>query len=151
MASDDSYITTEIPVIRTREDLEGLKKRAMNGSPDAQCAVADICADDSRADFFDAKEAVFWYEKAALQGHTRAQWLFGASYFQGIGAEQDMDAAELWLLKSAQGGNADGQYTLGGFYFMKPDIVKAQYWIEKAAEQGHGEAKAMFGAINQLL
>ena len=149
-SSDDSYVTAKIPVIRTREDFDSLKFSAMNGPPEMQCAVADIYADDSRAEFFNVAEAAVWYEKAAEQGHSRAQWLLGLCFFQGNGFSQDLDQAEYWLNKSAQGGDADGQYTLGGFYFMKPDIVKAKYWIEKSANQGHEEAKTMLGAVCQL-
>jgi len=138
-------------MLQTKEDFEALKRKAANGDPETQCAVADVYADDSRAEFYDASQAVIWYEKAAAQGHTRAQWLLGAGYFQGIGIEKDMEKAEYWLLKSAQAGDADGQYTLAGYYFMKPDIVKAEYWIEKAIEQGHEEAKAMLGAIKHLI
>ena len=135
----------------TIQDFDNLKKEAMNGNPEAQCAVADLCADDSRVEFFSVADAVYWYEKAAEQGHTKAQWLFGACYSQGIGVEKDTDKAEFWLLKSAQNGDIEGQYSLGGFYFMKPDIVKAAYWIEKAADQGHEEAKTMLLAVKHLM
>jgi hypothetical protein len=138
-------------MIRNYEDFEALKRKAADGDKDAQCTLADIYADDTRVNTYDVNQAVFWYEKAALQGHTKAQCLLGASYFQGMGVAQDTEKAEQWLIKSAQGGDADGQYTLGGFYFMKPDIVKAKYWLEKAAEQGHEESKTMLPAINQLL
>jgi len=151
MENTNEYGTTLVPVIRTREDFEALKRKAMGGDPSSQCAVADICADNSREEFFDVAEAAYWYEKAAEQGLTRAQWLVGLCYFQGAGIEQDAEKAETWLLKSAQSGDADGQYTLGGFYFMKPDLVKADYWLEQAVEQGHAEAKIMLGAIKSLL
>jgi hypothetical protein len=135
----------------TRHDFEILKKEAEGGNPDAQCAVADLCADDSRVEFFSVADAVYWYEKAAEQGHTKAQWLLGACYSQGLGVVQDSDKAEYWLLKSAQSGDIEGQYSLGGFYFMKPDIVKAEYWIGQAAAQGHKEAKDMLSALKHLM
>ena len=137
--------------INSLEDFEALKRSAKDGDAEAQCAVGDICADDSRVDVFDVIEAAYWYEKAAMQGHTRAQWLIGACYLQGIGVNKDVEKAENWLLKSAQSGDTDGQFTLGGYYFMKPDIVKAAFWIEKAATLGHEDAKNMLGAIKQLM
>jgi TPR repeat protein len=141
-----------IPIIRSREEFELLKERASQGDPKDQCAVADICADYSRAEFFDAAEAARWYAKAAEQGHPRAQGLLGMFYASGIGGvEKDMDKAEQWLLKSARNGDADGQYALAGIYTMKPDLVKAEYWLEKSAEQGNNEAVAMLGAIKLLL
>jgi len=144
------YETSMVPVMKTREEFASLKITAENGAPEMQCAVGDICADDTRAELFNVAEAAYWYEKAALQGHTRAQWLLGASYAQGIGVDRDAEKAEYWLLKSAQSGDADGQYTMAGYYFMKPDIVKAKYWIDRAVEQGHGEAKAMQDAVSHL-
>ena len=135
----------------TNRDFETLKREAISGDMDAQCALADIYADDTQIDFFDVDEAVFWYDKSAKQGHTRAQWLLGACYSQGIGVEKDAEKAEHWLLKSAQSGDAEGQYSLGGFYFMKPDIVKAEYWIGKAADNGHVEARTTLEAVKRLL
>jgi TPR repeat protein len=132
------------------EAFEALIKEAENGNSQAQCTVGDIYADDLR-EVFDLEKAVYWYKKAAEQGHTKAQWLLGASYAQGIGIGKNLAEAERWLLKSAGGGDADGRYTLGGYYMMmKPDIVKAKYWLEKAAEQGHEEAKAMLPKIRFL-
>ena len=131
-------------------DFKAILIDAKSGEMEAQCAVADIYADDSRVNTYNITEAVYWYEKAAEQGHSRAQWLLGACYSQGIGVDVNQEKAELWLLKSAQAGDAEGQYTLGGFYFMKPDIVKAEYWMEQAAEQGHGEAKNALAAITRL-
>ncbi|MDR2571072.1 MAG: sel1 repeat family protein [Oscillospiraceae bacterium] len=133
------------------KSINDLKSKAESGDMEAQCYLADLYADDSRVDTFNITEAVYWYEKAAEQGHSRAQWLLGACYSQGVGVSKDLDKAESWLLKSAQAGDADGQYTLGGFYFMLPDIVKAEYWIGLAAEQEHGEAKAALVAIKQLM
>jgi TPR repeat protein len=132
------------------EAFEALKREAENGSSQAQCTVGNIYADDMR-EVFDVEKAVYWYKKAAEQGHTKAQWLLGASYAQGIGITKDLAEAERWLLKSAGSGDADGQYTLGGYYMMmKPDIVKAKYWLEKAVLQGHEEAKAMLPNIQLL-
>jgi hypothetical protein len=45
-----------------------------------------------------------------------------------------------WFNKSAEQGDAEGQYGLGMYYFDKPDFVKAEQWIRKAAENGHPEA-----------
>jgi len=132
-------------------NINELLVKASNGDKEAQCAIADIYADNSRVDTFNIAEAVYWYEQAAEQGHSRAQWLLGACYSQGLGVSADTEKAEFWLLKSAQSGDAEGQYSLGGFYFMLPDIVKAEYWLGLAAEQNHVEAKAALASIRQLL
>ena len=130
---------------------ETLIIKALAGDPEAQCAIADLYADDSRAELFNVAKAVAWYEKAAEQGHAKAQWILGTSYAQGMGVDKDPAKAEHWLIKSAQSGDTEGQYMLGGYYFMKPDIMKAAYWLEKASDQGHGEARIMLQAVNLLL
>ena len=132
------------------EAFEALIREAENGNSQAQCSVGDIYSDDMR-EVYDLEKAVYWYKKAAEQGHTKAQWLLGACYAQGMGVSKNLSEAERWLLKSAGGGDADGQYFLGGYYMMmKPDIVKAKYWLEKAVEQGHEEAIAMLPNIRLL-
>jgi TPR repeat protein len=147
--SNGSFAASKIPIIRTYEDFKTLKEKAESGDSESQCFLADIYADKSR-EFFNEKEAFLWYKKAA-EFHTRAQWLLGACYFQGIGTEKDMDKAEYWLGKSASSENADGQYALAGYYFMNPkrDIAAAKHWIDKAIEQGHAEAKLMLEVINK--
>jgi len=149
---DSSWGSAAVPVVRTREDFDALKQKALEGNPVIQCQVADICADYSRSDFYDVAEAAHWYEKAAAQGNTRAQWLLGLFYFQGLGGlRQDNEKAEEWLLKSAHSGDVDGQYALGGFYSMKPDLVKAEYWLEKAVDGGNPEARVMLDGVRLLL
>jgi TPR repeat protein len=139
-----------VPIVRSREDFEELKRKASYGDPALQCAVGDICADYNRTEFLNFPEAVYWYKKAAEQGNSRAQWLLGVSYSQGIGVEVDTVKGEQWLLKSAEIGDADGQYALGGFYSLKNDYTKAALWMGKAAKQGHKEASAMLGALEIL-
>ncbi|MDR2590321.1 MAG: sel1 repeat family protein [Oscillospiraceae bacterium] len=131
--------------------ISAITNKANNGDVDAQCTLADIYADDTNLEIFDVSKAVYWYERVAEQGHTRAQWLLGACYSQGIGIGVDQEKAEHWMLKSAHSGDVEGQFNLGSFYFMKPDIVKAEYWIEKASNQGHVEAQSALGAIKLLM
>ena len=125
---------------------QALVNEAVNDDMQAQCSVGDIYADET-SDVYNVEKAVYWYKRAAEQGHSKAQWLLGASYSQGVGIEKNPEEAENWLQKSAGSGDADGQYALAGFYFMKPDIVKAKYWLEKAAEQEHEEAKVMLPKV----
>jgi TPR repeat protein len=139
-----------VPIVRSREDFEALKRKASQGDPSLQCAVGDICADYNRTEFLNFPEAVYWYTKAAEQGHARAQWLLGVSYSQGVGVGVDSVKGEQWLLKSAESGDADGQYALGGFYALKNDYAKAALWMGKAAKQGHKEANGMLEALEML-
>ena len=116
--------------------------QAVKGCADAQCALGDIYADEYNPNF-DPMIAMKWYQKAAEGGHSKAQWLVGAGYLNGVGVEQDNDKAEYWLMKSAVQDFADGQYGLAGYYFAKQDYEHAAKFLKKAANQGHTDAITM--------
>ena len=134
-------------------DVSSLKKLALEGDSEAQCNLADLYCDHTNAEFYDVTESMHWYGKAAEQGHTRAQWLLGAGYMQGLGVEKDLAKAEHWLIKSAQSGDPEAQYALSGLYMMKSDFVKAEYWLEMAINQGLNvrEAKIILESIKLML
>ena len=72
--------------------------------------------------------------------------------YYGDGVSQDFKKAkELWL-KAAGKGSADAQYEVGTWYLegsdtfdVKKDSKTAEYWLEKAAAQGHEGAKKSLG------
>jgi uncharacterized protein len=51
------------------------------------------------------KLAAQWYRKAALQGHTRAQYNMAVLHLQGEGVERDPLEAYAWLLHSSRAGH----------------------------------------------
>ena len=87
-------------------------------------------------------------ELAALQaraerGDAAAQYQLAEHYF-GRG---DFTNATKWMRKSAEGGYADAQNSLGfrflvgdEAYGFSEDVEEARKWFEKAAEQGHAAA-----------
>ena len=85
--------------------------------------------------------AVFWYQKAADQGYTKAQYRLGRCYANGFGVEQDKAQAVIWCKKAADQGYAKAQYRLGRCYAhgfgVEQDKAQAVFWYQKAAEQGH--------------
>ena len=66
----------------------------------------------------DLKLAVYWYTKAAEQGHVNAQYKLGSLYLEGHGeeAQQDSKQAVYWLTKAAEQGYVQAQYRLGYIY-----------------------------------
>jgi hypothetical protein len=52
------------------------------------------------------KLAAEWYEKAARQGHSRAQYNMAVLHLQGEGVERDPVEAYAWLLLSSANGHA---------------------------------------------
>ena len=99
----------------------------------------------------DAAQALYWYRKAAEQGHVDAQIQLLESYFYGDEIPQDYVEAAFWAHNAAEQGNSYGQLWLGGFYekgeVLQQDYSKAAYWYRKAAEVGFPNAKWFLGML----
>ncbi|MDR0524746.1 MAG: tetratricopeptide repeat protein, partial [Spirochaetaceae bacterium] len=91
------------------------------------------------------EKAVYWYTKAAKQGHASAQYNLGFCYTRGEGVRKNDETAVQWFAKAAEQGLAQGQYVLGFSYHkgigIPQDTEKAVYWYEKAAKQGDSRAQ----------
>lgn len=89
-------------------------------------------------------EAVILFEKAALQGHAKAQYNLGYCYKYARGISQNLQLAVYWFTEAAKQGNYHAQYNLGHCYEKEEGVSKnlseALKWYEKAAEQGHEPA-----------
>ncbi len=83
--------------------------------------------------------AHYWFQKAAMQGFTYAQYNLGLMYGQGQGVTQDYKTAAEWYQKAAMGGYVDAQINLGEMYRngkgVPQDDEQAAYWLREAAEQ----------------
>lgn len=90
-------------------DFMDILKQAKQGNADAQCNLG-VMYQTGKGVSKDYKQAVYWFRKAAEQGHPEGQYELGQMYYWGFGS----------------GGNMD--------------CKKAIYWWEKAEEQGHVEA-----------
>lgn len=138
-----------------------LERAARQGNADAQCALGDwfatghgrapdfVSAGDvgdwlaaghgSAPDFVQARQ---WYEKAAQQGHVKAQWLLGGLYANGAaGVPRDGKQAALWCKKAAAAGFAPAQATMGTLFAQAKKMDRAVPWWSKAAVQGDPEAQ----------
>ena len=81
------------------------------GCAEAQNRLADAYRNGKGVEN-DPGNALFWYRKAAEQGHAAAQNSLADMYATGEGTEQDLGEAMKWCIKSAQQGNADAQNKL---------------------------------------
>jgi hypothetical protein len=92
----------------------------------------------------DLKQSIYWYIKAAEQGHTDAQFNLFLAYEIGKGVEQDAKQAFYWYTKVAEHADPITQFNLGLDYEncngVKQDFKQAIYWYAKAAEQGYSKA-----------
>jgi len=89
-----------------------------------------------------AREAVRFFEMAAVQGDKRAQYELGMHYFTGDGVGKDRIEAERWWRRAAKQGNADAQFELGQWYLTESNkrVHKGASLAQAAADQGHYKA-----------
>lgn len=63
----------------------------------------------------------------------------------GVGVEEDLEAAHYWFMQAALQGDADAQYSLGICYEeglgVEKDLDEAFDWYTRSAAQGNKNAK----------
>lgn len=111
--------------------LEEIKKEALSGDPDAQYRYAKF---RGKVLFDPDFNPTKWLYKAALQGHTKAQYLLAESLFYGDACEVDREKAVNWLIKAASGNHSNSQLKLAKMLFKTNDKEKAHFWLDKAIE-----------------
>lgn len=99
----------------------------------------------------DMIEAIYWYRKAAEQGHVVAQYNMGILCATGNGLARDTRAAIDWWRMAALQGHAEAQFNLGMFYAegtgVNPDPSEAVKWWSLAAKQGLAAAQFNLGLM----
>ena len=95
------------------------------------------------------KQAIEYFQTAAKQGDTDAQYLLGLCYENGRGVPQDYNEAVKWYRKAAEQGDDEAQIYLGYCYEngmgVAQDYIQAFKWYSKAAEQGEAMAQNNLG------
>ena len=90
------------------------------------------------------EEAVKWYEKAARQGHARAQCGLGLMYDNGKGVPQSYQKAMEYYELSARQGDAFAEYNLGCMFYnghaVEKDVNKARELLTRSAEHDNEDA-----------
>ena len=103
----------------------------------------------------DDREAVFWYRKAAEQGHAHAQFCLGLSFADGKGVPADDREAAFWCRKAAEQGHPYAQFFLGLCYAdgtgVPADDVQAYAWIKLASVKGGEEAAEQRTRLRQRM
>jgi len=89
-------------------------------------------------------EAVYWWRKAAGQGHVKAQTALGKAYYNGIGVTKDYMKALHWFRQSAENGDETAMMLLGVVYLLgegaTKDNVMAYMWLNLATANGNDKA-----------
>lgn len=80
----------------------------------------------------------------ATNGDSECQMLIGKMFLFGQGVNQNSLNAQLWLEVAAFQGNKEAEYLIGKMYSSldnKEDRIRAVYFLRRASDQGHQEAK----------
>ncbi len=94
----------------------------------------------------DIKQALYWFEQAAIKGNKDAQVMVACAYLDGMpGIEVNPQKAAYWCEKAANNGDPVGQL-LYGYCFArgegKPhDMQQAISWWKKSANQNNVNAQ----------
>ncbi len=91
-------------------------------------------------------EAFKWLDKAAKQGHAKAQFYLSVIYRNGLGGMPvNDDEAVKWIRKAAIQGYAEAQYNLSGMYYVGESVPKnyiySYMWISLAKANGEERAQ----------
>ncbi len=131
------------------------KALAEKGDVEAQFKLGKIYGFGWKGVPKDYKQAIYWFEKAAKQGHVKSQSYLGVMYFDGQGVKKDYEQAIFWFEKAAKQGDVEAQFNLGYMYFygqgVKKDYEQAIFWTKAAQAQGHADAKHNLNEIYRTM
>jgi TPR repeat protein len=89
----------------------------------------------------DYQQALVWFQKAAEQGLSSAQFTLGTMYANSEGVPKDDGQAVIWFRKAVEQNYAAAQYNLGKMYQdgrgVPKDAAQAIFWYRKAADQNY--------------
>jgi TPR repeat protein len=100
----------------------------------------------------DDDRARLYFELAAKENHSGAQYALGSLYVNGHGVEQDFSKAKEYYHLAAEQGHVDAQWALGIIYSynaegVKQDFAKSRSYLEQAAAQNHADAQCSLGSL----
>jgi hypothetical protein len=100
---------------------------------------------------YDARKALKWFEKAALNGYAPAQVNLAVMYANGWGTTQNYGVALQWFSAASQQHYARADYNLGILYMqgtgVRRDYAEALRWFRRAADAGDSSAETNVGYI----
>lgn len=124
-------------------------KDARLGYAEAQYNLGLLMCNEGRACRKGLERSVYWFRKAAEQGHRYAIWEMGYAYRKGIGVEKDYDEARKWFSIGAQHNDGACLFELGLMCFQGEGVAKSEaeavcLW-EEASSYDSSNAKLYLG------
>lgn len=148
-----STMQSAAPAQKIGFELERLELDAYAGDPKAQTqlGIKYYTGSPNEGLAQSYNKAYTWWEKAAKQGFTDAEYALGQLFKNGLGVPQDYVKAREWFRKAAAAGYAKALHALGVFYAeglgIAKDLAKAREYFAAAAEQGHKGARTALASL----
>ncbi|KAF9976058.1 hypothetical protein BGZ73_009217 [Actinomortierella ambigua] len=134
------------------KDFSSLMERARNHDVDALMSLA-LLYETGDGVLASESSAVFFYGRAAEQGHAPALFYLAGWFQNGHGSiSQDKTRALKYYQAAAGKGHPEAQATLGHLYLKGSDTVTPDYalaldWFRKAASNEHADAAFNVGRM----
>jgi uncharacterized protein len=131
------------------QDLSALRKKAMDGDPDAQLLYGILLPDSDPPPT--GENSLEWILKAAQAGKPVAQYLAGREQLTSYGSEVNEAQGLFWLDKAARAGDNDARLELA-YHYLKDaanpvNARTAADLLERALEAGRPEARFYLAAL----
>lgn len=136
---EDGYVAYDAGDFARAKDI--FLSLAEVGDAKAMNAIG-ILYDEGKAYSKDRKTACDWYEKSANVGYAAAQNNLAICYEDGDGRPQDLSKTIYWMEQAAKQDYVNAQTVLVRLY-KDTDPEKAQYWGQKAIDQGSAFARVV--------
>ena len=95
--------------------------------------------------------ARYWFQQAAEQGHSYAQYTHGKLLLSNDVEVRDPEQGMRWLKTAAQSGNSYAAYRLGKEFYRGKNVAQnlaaAAKWFDRAAQDGNQYAQYMLGKL----
>ena len=137
-SNENNHLPEETQIENTLIDLQIRAYDQENTS--AQIRMGLILAEEKKSH----AEAISLLRSAVLKENTLAQFHLGSFLFSGELGRLDKKQGFHLLEKAAQSGYAPAQFQIGAALLEKGtlrDVHKSFFWLKKAAELGHNEAR----------
>lgn len=94
------------------------------------------------------QKALYWWERAALEGSTHSMKWLGSFYSGGYPGREDPIKAEYWYEKAAATGDTEAMVDYGTALKYQKQFEKADHWYRRAADAGDAKGMSRLTLMN---
>lgn len=127
-----------------------IRDAAQRGVPEAQLLYGQMLLDGRDVEA-NPRQALYWFERAAISGNVMAMNMVGRCLDQGWGIRASARMAEPWFRAAAERGLDWGMYNLATLLTLGNGVPQdrraALYWFRKAAALGHAKSLNIVGGF----